>query len=253
MQRREFTLANSNGCLNHTFEMNAGPANKLDTASAQTRQALIEAGGAVFAEQGFHDATVRDICARAGANIAAVHYHFGDKEALYREVLAYYQGRALEKFPLDLGVQPGAPAAARLRAFVRAFLLRLFDPSSDAWHGKLIAREMIDPTRALDDIVVERIRPQAQHIGAIIRELLGGRPEDETVRLHSFSVVSQCLFYHHCRPVVCRLFPAQKFSPDQIERLAEHITTFSLAAIQAARRTSRSPRAVARKPRSSRR
>ena len=63
--------------------MIAASVNKLDTASAQTRQALIEAGGAVFAEQGFHDATVRDICARAGANIAAVHYHFGDKEALY--------------------------------------------------------------------------------------------------------------------------------------------------------------------------
>ena len=213
--------------------MNAANPSKPDTASVLTRQALLEAGGAVFAEVGFHNATVREICQRAGANIAAVHYHFGDKEALYREVLAYFQGRALQKYPLDLGVRPGALAAERLHAFVRAFLLRLLDPSSDAWHGRLISREMIDPTRALDDIVVERIRPQAQHLGGIIRELLGGEPDAETVRLCSFSVVSQCLFYHHCQPVVRRLFPEQNFSPAQIEELAEHITSFSLAAIKA--------------------
>ena len=217
--------------------MAAATQPKLDTSSAQTRQALIEAGGAVFAEAGFHNATVREICRRAGANIAAVHYHFGDKDALYREVLAYYQGRALQKYPLDLGVRADAPAAERLRAFVRAFLLRLLDPSSDAWHGRLISREMIDPTSALDEIVVERIRPQARHLGGILRELLGGTPDAETVRLCSFSVVSQCLFYHHCQPVVCRLFPEQKFSPEQIERLADHITSFSLAAIKACSRS----------------
>ena len=50
----------------------------------------------------------------------------------------------------------------------------------------------------------------------------------------SFSVVSQCLFYHHCQPVVCRLFPEQKFSPEQVEKLADHITGFSLAAIKEA-------------------
>ncbi len=209
---------------------------KLDTSSAQTRQALIEAGGAVFAEVGFHNATVREICRRAGANIAAVNYHFGDKDTLYREVLAYYQGRALQKFPLDLGVRPGATPAERLKAFVRSFLLRIFDHSSDAWHGKLISREMIDPTDALDAIVVERIRPQAQHLGGIVRELLGGEPHTEVVRLCSFSVVSQCLFYHHCGPVVHRLFPEQTFAPEQIERLADHITAFSLAAIKASSR-----------------
>lgn len=209
--------------------MAAAPPPKPDP----TRQALIAAGGAVFAEAGFHNATVREICRRAGANIAAVNYHFGDKAALYREVLAYYQTRALQKFPLDLDLPPGADAPARLRAFIRAFLLRIFDPSSDAWHGKLIAREMIDPTSALDAIVVEKIRPQAQYLGGIVTELLGGQADPDTVRFCSSSVVSQCLFYHHCRPVVTRLFPEQKFTPEQIERLADHITRFSLAAIQA--------------------
>src|SRR6266700_948668 len=52
-----------------------------------TRARLIEAAGEVFADHGYQSATVREICARAGANIAAVNYYFGDKLALYVAVL----------------------------------------------------------------------------------------------------------------------------------------------------------------------
>ena len=41
----------------------------------------------IFADRGYHAATIREICDAAGANIAAVNYHFGDKLALYTEVV----------------------------------------------------------------------------------------------------------------------------------------------------------------------
>src|SRR5271169_1596249 len=95
----------------------AGPEDKYH---AETRRQLLEAAGEVFAESGFRDATVREICRRAGANIAAVNYHFGDKETLYAEVLRYSQGRALEKYPPLLGVAADAPPEKKLRAFVQS-------------------------------------------------------------------------------------------------------------------------------------
>ena len=52
-----------------------------------TRDKLIEAAGSVFAERGYRAATIREICRRAGANVAAVNYTFGDKMGLYTEVL----------------------------------------------------------------------------------------------------------------------------------------------------------------------
>ena len=56
--------------------------------SHATRQRLLEAGLEVFARDGFRGATIERICRRAGANIAAAHYHFGDKRRLYAAVFA---------------------------------------------------------------------------------------------------------------------------------------------------------------------
>lgn len=200
-------------------------------AESPTRQQLLTAAGEVFAESGFRNATVREICERAGANIAAVNYHFRDKETLYVEVLRYAQAQALEKYPPLLGTGADAPPQQKLLAFVRSLLLRLLDDGPVAWHGKLMSREMIEPSTALDAVVQERIRPMADQLRGIVAELLGCPPEDERARCCLLSVVSQCVFYHHCRPMLARLFPQQRFDAAAVEKLADHITRFSLAAM----------------------
>jgi len=204
-----------------------------DSRHDETRRQLLEAAGEVFAEVGFRNATVREICRRAGANIAAINYHFGDKEALYTEVLRLAHGRAVEKYPPLLDLAADAPPEKKLRAFVHSLLLRIFDPGPNAWHGKLMSREMIEPTAALDSLVAERIRPMAAQLWKIVAEILDRPLNDERVRLCGFSVVSQCVFYHHCGPVVSRLFPKQPaLDAAGIEQLAAHITKFSLAAMK---------------------
>ena len=201
-------------------------------SQAATREALLEAGAEIFARRGFAATTVREICDQAGANIAAINYHFGDKAGLYAEVLAHALKCARQKHPPLLGTTEAATAGIRLRAFVESFLLRLFDDGRHAWHGKLMSREMVEPTAALDRLVQDEIRPMAQILQGIVRELLGSRATDETVRLCSLSVVSQCLFYHQCRPVLQRLFPGMKMESGTAAALAEHITNFSLCALQ---------------------
>src|ERR1700749_925116 len=97
-----------------------------NTGHVATREHLLEAAGEVFAEVGFRAATVRQICQRAGANIAAVNYHFGDKEELYRALLKDSYRAAIAKYPPDFGLPPRATPEQRLRAFVYSFLLRIF-------------------------------------------------------------------------------------------------------------------------------
>ena len=198
----------------------------------ETRQQVLAAAAEVFAEVGFGRATVREICRRAGANIAAVNYHFGDKVTLYTEVLRYAQQKAFEKYPPFRGVAATAPPEEKLRAFVHSFLLRIFDKGPIAWFGKIMSREMVEPTSALDLLLKERLRPMADQLRGIVSEILGRPPDDEAVRLCAFSVVSQCVFYHHCRTMILRLFPEQQLDAAGAERLADHITRFSLAAMK---------------------
>lgn len=202
---------------------------------AETRQRLLLAAGSVFAERGFRNVSVREICRRARANVAAVNYHFGDKMGIYKEVLRYALRRASEKYPPSQGLPPGAPAQRRLEAFIHSFLLRIFDEGPQAWHGKLIAREMIEPTAALDALVKEQIQARADLLEGIVKELLGARVDRSRLRLCALSIVGQCLFYHHARAMLVRLYPCERYEGARVEELAEHITQFSLGALRALR------------------
>ncbi|MGA9778199.1 MAG: CerR family C-terminal domain-containing protein [Limisphaerales bacterium] len=196
------------------------------------RGRLLEAAGEVFAETGFRNATVREICRRAGANVAAVNYHFGDKGTLYAEVLRDSQQKAFEKYPPLLGVAADAPPEEKLRAFIRSFLLRIFDSGTTTRFGKIMSREMVEPTPALDLLLEVRIRPMADLLRGLVAEILGGPPDDEEVRLCCFSIVSQCVFFHHCRTMITRLFPDQRLDASAVAPLAGHIARFSLAAMK---------------------
>ena len=200
----------------------------------QTRQRLLDTAGEVFAEQGFRNATVRDICRRAEANVAAVNYHFGGKEGLYLEVLKFAHGCAFAKYPPGMGLEPDATPKQRLHAFVRSFLLRVLDKGQPGWFGKVMVREIADPTGALDTIVRDGIRPHFAMLKGIVTDLLGPKlaADPDRVRYAAWSIVGQCLFYFVGQPVILRLHPGQTFGPDDVDAIARHITDFSLAGLK---------------------
>ena len=84
----------------------------------KTRQRVLEAAVEGFAEHGFRKATVRNICKRANANVAAINYHFRDKEGLYTSVLQYAHQCACEKYPPQVGLCGDARIEQLLEAFV---------------------------------------------------------------------------------------------------------------------------------------
>jgi AcrR family transcriptional regulator len=198
-----------------------------------TKERLLEAAGEIFAEYGYRAATVRQICEKARANVAAVNYHFGDKEGLYMAVLRFVPDSHAERYPADAGLNPDATATQKLHAYIQSLLGRVFDEGRPGWHTKIIARELTEPTRALDTLLEEVARPLHQELASIIRELLGSGASDETVRMCALSVMSQCVYYHHARSVIRRLYPEQRHSAEDIARLADHIARFSLAALSA--------------------
>jgi AcrR family transcriptional regulator len=210
----------------------AVPASDV-SPQAQTRMRLLEAAACEFAEHGYHHATVREICKRAGANVAAVNYHFGDKEKLYAATLSFWIGAAIEQYPPLMGVPDDAPAVDRLRGFVRGTLHRMLQTGAAGWHGQLMAREMVEPTAAFDPVIHGSIKPMIDLLQTIVRDLAGPAVAEESVRAVSLSVIGQCCFYRHARGVITRMFGQGVYADQNIEAIADHVTRFTLAGLQA--------------------
>ncbi len=95
-----------------------------------------------------------------------------------------------------------------------------------------MAREMVEPTDALQNLVKHEIQPRYRQLALIINALVGKKVPESTIRLCGQSIVGQCLFYHHARPMLERLHPDDSYDADSIDRRAEHIFEFSLAALR---------------------
>lgn len=193
-------------------------------AGEQTRERLIEAARAAFSELGFQGATVREICRRAGANVAAVNYHFGSKDGLLAEALHFESLRLMQ----ETNARADASPEVRLGLFIRDFMHMLLDESNASSQCRIMARELADPTPGLDKIVREAIAPLHEYLGRLVREIVGGEASEAELRRCVYSILGQCSLYHHSHPVLQRLHPELDYSSEEIDAIARHITDFSL-------------------------
>jgi len=198
---------------------------------ADTRQRLIEAASEIFIEQGYKAAKIRDIVQRAGANVAAVNYHFNGKEGLYAEVIRQHAAQAIEDFAHVTAEESRAPDA-QLRHYVRTFLKRLLGNNVQSRMARLIARESVEPSAAFDLVVEQFVVPQHVALHNTVRAILGEQAGKESVRRCSMSIIGQCLYYWSARRVVRRLDPGLEYDEEEVGRLAEHIVEFSLAGMR---------------------
>lgn len=208
--------------------------------TTDTKERLIEAGMEVFAERGYADAGIREICRRADANPAAINYHFGDKQRFYAEVLVTCHQRTVARRNMPrLAADPGRPEKV-LRAWIRWFLELLLVDAVHSPLGRLMTREMVDPTPAFDELVRRSILPMNSALREAVEALLPG-VEPHRVMLSVQSVLGQCLLYKHAQAALERLerLHAAGELPGwgpagvrDLDALAAHIADFSLAGLR---------------------
>jgi AcrR family transcriptional regulator len=190
---------------------------------------LLEAAGEEFAAKGYEATRVRTICERARANIAAVNYHFGDKQQLYVEAVLHAHQCGVDAVAED--ALPALSPAEELWYFIHHFLSRVLaiqDP--DDWRHRLMLREMLQPTPASDVLIREAIRPKFERLERIMRQFCP-RADDRKLHALAFSVIGQCLHYKMARTVTLRLIGQDSFDALDLDYLTEHITSFTLAAL----------------------
>jgi TetR/AcrR family transcriptional regulator, regulator of cefoperazone and chloramphenicol sensitivity len=196
-----------------------------------TRTKLLDAAGEVFAESGFQAATVREICARAGVNIALVNYHFGDKLELYTEVLRHSVGASGNGI-INQALRSTAPPEEAFRKLIHAMLLRVCRGDRPSWHFRLMMHEFSQPTPAMASVIDETMRPVYNRFRELIGSMLHLPADHDQVRLATHSVIAQVVHYVHARHVVSRIWPELELNPERLAQIAAHIVDFSLAGIQ---------------------
>jgi TetR/AcrR family transcriptional regulator, regulator of cefoperazone and chloramphenicol sensitivity len=206
-------------------------------ATSDTRRRLLDAAVTIFAERGFRRTTVRDICQAAGANVAAVNYHFGNKVAMYDAAFDHARLRSNETNPfvqLDEGRNFNAdkPAERRLYLFIRTLLEHQFRGGEPTDLTRLMTHEMMHPTAALDRLVEVSVRRVYAGLIQIMLELMPPGTTEPEARRYAMSVSAQCHFHHLALPLIQRLNPDQRYSPEALNDLAEHIHEFTLAAVR---------------------
>jgi AcrR family transcriptional regulator len=194
-------------------------------------ESILEVAGEIFAEQGYRKTTVREICKRCKVNLAAINYYFGDKDHMYLACLKHYQSIAAQKVPLNFGINTTDSPKEKLSTFIQTFVFRLLEEGKQTLFGKLLAREFIEPTGALDVLIEESIKPSFYLLSSIVREVLGKNCTKEKAELCTMSILGQCLYFRNAQPIIFRLRNKNSFSEEDIKEIAEHIINFSLKAL----------------------
>jgi AcrR family transcriptional regulator len=196
-----------------------------------TRRNLLDAASNVFAEKGYRSTTVAEICKRAGANIAAVNYHFRNKTNLYCESWKHCFAQSINSHPPDGGVSVDAPPEERLRGLVTALLQRISDRKNREF--SIVQKELANPTGLLHQVMKRELKPLRDRMEAVVRDLLGPHVSQEQVIFCGISIVSQCI-----SPMVALVCLKGKSAPSGIEDMtsfANHVVHFSLAGIRGVR------------------
>jgi AcrR family transcriptional regulator len=164
---------------------------KTPTApAASTKGRLIEAAERLYAERGIEATSLRAVTAAAEANLAAVHYHFGSKEALTeavfsRRIVPLNEERlaALTACQEAAGGQ-SPPLEEILEALMRPALERSGDPSQENFI-RLMGRMYTEPGEGLQELLRRQFEDVLQRFGgALARALPELPPADLHWRLH---------------------------------------------------------------------
>ena len=163
--------------------------NKTRTArddGAETRLRILRTAGNLFAERGYYAVMSKDICRAAGVNTAAVNYHFGGRDELYKEVL-----RLVHKQILTLDFLTGLKTCEPKEA-----LERYFDRfAENMWYGKswealVWAREILTPSPFSMEILKEVALPKGLVAVELLAAYLGRKMDDPVLYSTFFSMMA---------------------------------------------------------------
>lgn len=156
-----------------------------------TRARILEEAGYLFAQQGFAETTSKAIAERAGADLASINYHFGNRSGLYQAVLAEAHRRVVSLADLSQLAERDLSPSDRLLALLEGIVGSV--TAADGWHARVLAREFGSPSSHLQTLFHTEIAPKLSRVLDIISAITGLPKDDPAVLRCLLSVGAPCL------------------------------------------------------------
>jgi AcrR family transcriptional regulator len=197
-----------------------------------TRDSLIKAAIDVFSAKGFEGGSVREITHAAKANQAAINYHFGGKEGLYREVLKASIQAFAELSPLDMGRLAEMDGPQAVEAFIRTQLKALNRRDQLGRFLRIFTWETLSRSEVFTEFLASEKLPIFGVAELIVRKFLPGTTERNDLWIAIFWLLSQIETF--IRPDRLERPPySLKVDDSFVDRLGERLTAMTVAALAA--------------------
>lgn len=194
-----------------------------------TREKLLLAALELFGMYGFEGVATRKLAERAGVNLQAINYYFGNKRGLYIAVADYL----IERLQMRVGeqrkvvldrfaqAQSGGPPIDAVEArviltMVGESMLTLFADDESAVWVRYMVREQAEPTEAFDRVYSGFMQPMLAAVRHLVGILVEADPMSERVRLRTLSLVGSLIIYRVGRATILREMEWSAVGPSEV-------------------------------------
>ncbi len=221
--------------------MQTGSREALPSARSEaTRAALVRTALDLFGARGYEATSTREIAAAAGANIAAIAYHFGGKEGLRLACADFVVATIDEVFAGALGeagrIEALAPDEARdlLARVVSAMIDGIVARDAARQIARFVVREMFEPSTAFERVYAGVMGPMHVKACQIWSRATGAPAESDGTRLAVFALIAQIIYFRLARPAVLRRMDWRDIGPSQASAIKRVVLANLDAALDAA-------------------
>ena len=198
-----------------------------------SKERILQEAEALFAERGFYAVTIREITQAARCNLAAVNYHFGNKQNLYMEVFrCLWKPRAkriLARFESVLA-QRELTLQDIVHAVAEAFIKGPLSDEERLRHFQLMVREMARPTEAFEMVIGDVIGPFQRKLAELIRPFMAREMGQVALLLYIQSIISMVIHFNFARNPVMRI-TGMEYDAQFKDELVDHVVQFSLSGL----------------------
>jgi AcrR family transcriptional regulator len=204
---------------------------KNDDSASHAPDRLLDAAERLFCERGFDGTSVRDLTRAAQCNVAAVNYHFGNKENLYEQMFRRHLKEVFDEHRQNIErVMNGSETSLEkfLESLFRKTLEKLPTEDNQIPLMKLIVRECLNPQLKHELVALDIVKEFFEQISECLQKLVPGLDEKKAM-MHVFAIDG--LLMH---PMLFYDLYSKLFWKVDIDELTEHIVKFAAAGIREA-------------------